>query len=673
MAILDNAIWLTGAGGTAESGSTVVTDGDESVTVNGTFTGNWDASQGGNNISEFGAFSVTSPITASYDFSQPVENLTFTINHVNDDGGSTYDDSWTIEAFDENGDPISPTDIIAGLTGVDDESVTVVDGKVVIEAEGTNANDITVNIPGQVSQVGLTFGPGPNGSLSGGSGISDLSFDIPPPDADSDGVADNEDLDSDNDGVLNVDEGYSVTPSTITIDFDGDEWAVDDNTRWELLDPDGNVVASDEDIDSGSKTITIRVSDPGEYTFVVRDNFGDGLGGNDPAGYTVTVDGTVVVGPTTNPDFGTSTSHTFDVTPTVTTIDTDGDGIADHLDLDSDNDGITDNVEAQPTSGYVAPTGTDSDGDGLDDAYEGAGDEGLTSVDTDGDGTADVVDTDSDNDGIDDVDEAGHGVTQGAIDASGDADGDGIADAVDDVSGWDFNDTDVTDTGEFTLDDTDNDVASDGSDANPPTSDLNYRDSVPCYTPGTLIMTDRGEVPVEDIRPGDMVLTADNGLQPVKWVGQRTVSEIELARFPNLRPVIIRKNAFGNKRRMRVSPQHGLIAGDHASDHLIRAKHAAEIFGGKFARVDTSRESVTYIHIMFDRHELIYAEGAISESFYPGPMALRSLEDPALDELLCLFPELRSVAFEKGCPSEQYGSPAREYLLRRQARRLRAA
>jgi hypothetical protein len=123
MALLDNAIWLTGPGGTALSGNTVISEGGNSTTVTGTFSASaWDASQGGNNISEFGAFGVTSAITASYDFSNPVQYLTFDINHVNDDGGSTYDDYWTLYAYDENGDLIDASIVIAGLSGVQDEN-----------------------------------------------------------------------------------------------------------------------------------------------------------------------------------------------------------------------------------------------------------------------------------------------------------------------------------------------------------------------------------------------------------------------------------------------------------------------------------------------------------------------------------------------------------------------
>ncbi len=126
--------------------------------------------------------------------------------------------------------------------------------------------------------------------------------------------------------------------------------------------------------------------------------------------------------------------------------DTDGDGVFDHLDIDSDNDGITDNVEAQATNAYVAPSGNDADGDGLDAVYEGAGDEGLTAVDTDSDGTADYLDEDSDNDGRLDIAERGDsGPT--ANPTFEDADFDGLDDdfeGADANDGYDVNDENVS-------------------------------------------------------------------------------------------------------------------------------------------------------------------------------------------------------------------------------------
>ena len=419
MATLDNAIWINPGTGYAESGSATISEGGNSTTITGTFTANaWDETQGGNNISEFGAFATAVPIVANYQFSTPVENLSFNLDHVNDDGASTFDDFWTVYAYDETGTLIPAADVIASMSGIADETIiTNPDGSVSIQTTGTNANDISFDLPGYVSEIEFIFEPGPDGVTTGGSGISDFTFGIPI-DTDGDGVLDVDDIDDDDDGILDVDEGYSETsPSTITITFDADQWTQVDNTRWELRDPDGNLIASDFTIANNVVEITnVSISQVGEYSFTILDDFGDGLSGGNPASYVIEVDGVEVLNSGPNPDFGSSITETFSVDPVITTTDSDGDGIADHLDLDSDNDGITDNVEAQATGSYIEPTGTDSDGDGLDDAYEPGG---LTPVDTDGDGTADYLDTDSDNDGVSDTDEAGHGVTQAAIDAPG--------------------------------------------------------------------------------------------------------------------------------------------------------------------------------------------------------------------------------------------------------------
>ena len=154
--------------------------------------------------------------------------------------------------------------------------------------------------------------------------------------------------------------------------------------------------------------------------------------------------------------------------PLTDPMDSDGDGIPDHLDIDSDNDGIPDNVEGQPTSGYVAPSGSDTDGDGLDDAYEGSGDEGITPENTDGTDEPDYLDDDSDNDLVPDNNEGNDfdfdGVPDQAFTGT-DTDGDGLDDGyegsdVDD--GFDVNDE---------IDDPANDLPD--TDGN---GEVNYRD-----------------------------------------------------------------------------------------------------------------------------------------------------------------------------------------------------
>ena len=691
MAVLDNAVWINAATGYAESGSTPITEGGLSTTVTGTFTANaWDETQSGYNISEFGAFGVTSPITANYQFSEPVENFTFDFNHVNDDGGSTYDDSWTIYAYDEGGTLIDSADIIAALSGIQDETVYAnPDGSVTIEATGTTANDVTFLYAGYIGELELVFEPGPNGSSTGGSGISDFTFDlVDTTDTDGDGVWDIHDIDDDNDGILDSDEGSAPTPythttgqvdiltdggaSTDSVDLSSYGVSIGDTVTIDNILADGDLNGSTEtftlDFNSGEHvTGNLQtglqnagslqpLTAPQSFTVTVVD-----IGGGVP-GLIITADASAAVNALGgNP----ALSYTLDISGTVGgDVDTDGDGIVDRLDLDSDNDGITDNVEAQLTSGYVAPSGVDSDGDGLDDAYEGTGDEGLTPVDSDGDGTADYLDSDSDGDGISDTDEAGHGESQATIDGSGDSDGDGIMDAVDDVAGWDVNDADIDGSGNFTLADTDFDTDADGSNAAPPTIDLDYRDTVPCFATGTMILTAAGERPVETLRPGDLIETVDDGPVTLRWVASTTMSAEDLARLPSRRPVIIRNGALGNRRRMLVSQQHAFLMRAEGGERLMRVKHVRERYGGQVAHIARNCREITYYHLMFDRHQLVRAEGSPAESFYPGPLALRGLDDEARAELLRLFPRLGKVLTHGQTAAQTYGRPVRPYLKR---------
>lgn len=179
MAILDNAVWF-GGDGFAETGSTAVSEGGNSTTVTGTFSNDaWNGSAGGTGVSGFGAGSVSAPVTADYRFSNPVENLAFSIQHV-DAQNPQYDDYWTIHAYDENGVRIPTAEVIAGLGNIQDELIiTNPDGSVSINASGGMANDVTVDLPGPVSHLTMIYENGPEGAQSGGSGLSDFSFDIP--------------------------------------------------------------------------------------------------------------------------------------------------------------------------------------------------------------------------------------------------------------------------------------------------------------------------------------------------------------------------------------------------------------------------------------------------------------------------------------------------------------
>ncbi|MDG1290399.1 MAG: Ig-like domain-containing protein [Lentibacter sp.] len=174
---------------------------------------------------------------------------------------------------------------------------------------------------------------------------------------------------------------------------------------------------------------------------------------------------------------------------------------------------------------------------------------------------------------------------------------------------------------------------------------------VPCFTPGTAIATPRGERLVEDLQVGDKIITRDNGIQEIRWMGQNTLSGHELARSPNLRPILIQKGALGNnlpEYDILVSPQHRILINNERTslyfeetEVLAAAKHLTELKGVD----EVGTLGVTYVHFMFDNHEVVLSNGAWTESFQPGQSVIDGLGTEQRDEIFQLFPELK---IEKG-------------------------
>ncbi|PTX54193.1 Ca2+-binding RTX toxin-like protein [Litoreibacter ponti] len=165
---------------------------------------------------------------------------------------------------------------------------------------------------------------------------------------------------------------------------------------------------------------------------------------------------------------------------------------------------------------------------------------------------------------------------------------------------------------------------------------------VACFAAGTLIATPQGEVSVERLRPGDLVETLDHGPQPLVWVASRRLGRAELTAHPKLKPVLLGAGAFGQARELVVSPQHAVLLRHGGREELVRAVHLARGSGHKVRRMRGCRE-VTYVHLLFDAHQVIFANGRATESLYPGPEALKALSEEAALDLIARFPELGPV------------------------------
>ncbi|PIE12568.1 MAG: hemolysin [Rhodobacterales bacterium] len=172
-------------------------------------------------------------------------------------------------------------------------------------------------------------------------------------------------------------------------------------------------------------------------------------------------------------------------------------------------------------------------------------------------------------------------------------------------------------------------------------------DDVACFVRGSLIQTDQGPVPVEKLRKGQGICTHDGGSEPLRLALSRKIGAAELARNPKLRPVRIMAGALGGglpERDLLVSRQHRM---------LVSSKIASRMFGqtevlvaairlcdlpGVF--VDEEIDEVEYFHLVFDEHQVIYAENAPTESLFACGPSLSALTDAAKKELFAILPQL---------------------------------
>jgi len=164
--------------------------------------------------------------------------------------------------------------------------------------------------------------------------------------------------------------------------------------------------------------------------------------------------------------------------------------------------------------------------------------------------------------------------------------------------------------------------------------------NVICFAAGTLIDTPNGRVAVYALRPGDPVMTADEGAQPVRWAGKSLVAGVG-----DLAPVeILPGGRLTVDRALLVSPQHRMLVDDYTAQLVFGAEEvlvpAGDLVDGKKIR-RVERPLMTYVHLMLDRHQVIYAEGAPTESFHPAGDGLCSLGPAARAALFRAFPDLR--------------------------------
>jgi hypothetical protein len=179
-----------------------------------------------------------------------------------------------------------------------------------------------------------------------------------------------------------------------------------------------------------------------------------------------------------------------------------------------------------------------------------------------------------------------------------------------------------------------------------------FEDAASAFARGTLLDTDNGPMAIEDLLPGDRVITADNEALPVTWIGSTTV--VPGHSRPDIRPMTltrIMEGSFGMAR-----PMSYLIAGP-AARLMCTPAHLRAVTGGQPVLTPVSEfhdgvnvirtappTAVQLYHLCLPRHAVIKLSGLEFETYHPGLRTLRSLSQTMRTMLHCLFPHMVSLS-----------------------------
>ena len=154
--------------------------------------------------------------------------------------------------------------------------------------------------------------------------------------------------------------------------------------------------------------------------------------------------------------------------------------------------------------------------------------------------------------------------------------------------------------------------------------------TIVCFALGTKITTQQGEQPVETLKVGDLVMTLDHGLQPIRWIHFHECPLDGVER--TAKPMLIAAGSIGEgvpSQDLIVSPNHrifvggsGQLAADFDEEALVAAKALTPLSG---VRHMAGKRQITWVHFACDRHEVVIANGCLTESLLLGPMVMQGL------------------------------------------------
>lgn len=166
------------------------------------------------------------------------------------------------------------------------------------------------------------------------------------------------------------------------------------------------------------------------------------------------------------------------------------------------------------------------------------------------------------------------------------------------------------------------------------------------HVTGTMIAVPGGQKAVEDLEVGDLVLTKDNGAQPIRWIAARQLFSSCFKADPSLRPIRIQAGALGEQKPVRdlvVSQHHCVLISDWRCELLFGEDEvlapAKALINDSSVTIEHNCDDVTYYHFIFDQHEIVFSNGVETESFHPAA-GLDLVDDAKREELFKIFPQL---------------------------------
>lgn len=192
-----------------------------------------------------------------------------------------------------------------------------------------------------------------------------------------------------------------------------------------------------------------------------------------------------------------------------------------------------------------------------------------------------------------------------------------------------------------------------------------------CFAPGTMIRTQDGPIPVEQIKEGTKVQTKDNGCQEVIWTGARRITGARLYAMPHLCPVRLRAGSLDNDvpdAGLLVSPDHRvMVKGARAralfnTDEVLVA--ARDLVNDRSIYVDRSLRESQYIHLLLPDHQVLFANGVESESFHPASAGLDHLGEEERTRLFAQMPDIAQDPNSYGAYARRVVSSAEAAILR---------